>query len=293
MQPRLILLDADGVLWRGAEVIPQAPAFIRRAQAAGIRCVLVSNNAGPDRAAYLAKCLKLGLAFAEHDIFSVNYLAGPFIAQRYPDANVLVVGSEELTRSMREHCNVTSAEEWLAARGVPALSTGHGRAVTPADMALIRHVRSDLVFVGIDHNVNYLKLALACVAVQHGAGLIGANQDLTFPVEEGLLLPGNGASVRLIECVTGAQARFIGKPESPLINQIELETGCRRREMVMVGDRIATDIVFAQRAGVEAYLVLTGVTAAEAVPPNYTDATVAATLDDVARDLGLPEEQRR
>lgn len=287
MQPRLILLDADGVLWRGAQVIPEAPGFIRRAQAAGIRCVLVSNNAGPDRVAYHAKCQKLGLALGEQDIFSVNYLAGPFIAQRYPDSQVLVVGSDQLTRAMRAHCDVISAEEWLTARGVPALTGGHGRAVTAGDLELIRSARTDMVFVGIDHNVNYLKLALACVAVQHGAKLIGANQDLTYPVEEGLLLPGNGASVRLIEAVTGVQARFLGKPETHLLDQIELETGCRRREMVMIGDRIATDIVFAQRGGVEAFLVLTGVTSADAVPPDLSDAHVAATLDDVARALAL------
>ena len=282
------MLDADGVLWRGGSVIPEAPRFIQRAQAAGIRCVLVSNNAGPDRAMYVDKCRKLGLALSEQDIFSVNYLAGFHLARHFPGAQTLVLGSDELVRSMRAHCEVTGAEEWLAQRGVPAVSTGRGRSVTYADLALIREVRSDIVFVGIDHNVNYLKLALACVAVQHGAQLIGANADPTYPVEDGLLLPGNGSSVHLIEAVSGATAQFIGKPEPYLIELIEAETGIPRQEMLMIGDRISTDIVFAQRAGVPACLVLTGVTAPEAVPADLPGTKVAATLDAAAAQLQLP-----
>src|SRR5689334_2603948 len=70
VKPDLILLDADGVLWRGGEVIPQAPGFIRRAHAAGIRCLLITNNAGLNREAYAAKCRRLELDFAREDIFS-------------------------------------------------------------------------------------------------------------------------------------------------------------------------------------------------------------------------------
>jgi 4-nitrophenyl phosphatase len=286
MQPRLILLDADGVLWRGQTVIPEAPGFIRAARAAGLRCVLVSNNAGPDRAAYRAKCRRLGLELEEQDLFSVNHLAGPFMAQHYPGAHVLVLGSEELARGMAAYCDVVSTEQWLRQHGVPSLLDGQGRMATAEDVALVRAARADVVFAGIDHNVNYLKLALACVAVQRGAALVGANMDPTFPIEDGLQLPGNGATVRLLETVCGVPARFIGKPEPYLLEQIEAECGVPRAAMLMVGDRIATDIEFAHRGGIAACLVLTGVDRAENLPPGG-DVRVAATLAELAAQLGL------
>lgn len=287
MQPRLILLDADGTVWRGEAAIPEAPGFIRRAQAAGLRCLLVSNNAGPDRAMYHAKCRALGLGFAAEDIFSVNHLAGPYMAQHYPGARVLAVGSEQLVASMRKHADVTGAEDYFVARGMPPISAGRCRPVVAVDLEMLRGADFDAVVVGIDLNVNYLRLALACAVIERGARLIGANQDPTFPVEDGLELPGNGSMVRLIAAVTAVQPEYIGKPEPHLLRQIEAETGVAFAEMVVVGDRVETDIVMAQRAGIPAFLVLTGVTILESAPPDQPGVTVARTLDDVARELGI------
>jgi 4-nitrophenyl phosphatase len=288
MQPRLILLDADGTVWRGEAAIPEAPGFIRRAQAAGLRCVLVSNNAGPDRAMYHAKCRALDLGFAPEDIFSVNHLAGPYMAEHYPGARVLTVGSEQLVVSMRRHLDVTGAEDYFVARGMPPQSAGRCRPVVAADLELLREARFDAVVVGIDLNVNYLRLALACAAIERGARLVGANQDPTFPIEDGLELPGNGSIVRLIAAVTGATPEFMGKPEPHLLRQIEAETGVPLAQMVVVGDRVETDIVMAQRAGIPAFLVLTGVTAPANAPPSRPGVSIARTLDDVAQALGLP-----
>jgi HAD superfamily hydrolase (TIGR01450 family) len=287
MQPRLILLDADGTVWRGNTAIPGAARFIRRAKAAGLRCLLVSNNAGPDRARHAARCAELGLDFAAGDIYSVNHLAGPYVARHYQGASTLVLGSDELVASMRRHTPVTGAEEWLVARGMPPLAEGRGRAVAAADLDLTRAARFDLVLVGIDLNVNYLKLALACAVIQRGARLLGANQDPTFPIEDGLLLPGNGSVVRLIAAVTGAQPEYLGKPELHLIELIEEETGVPRTEMLMIGDRIETDIVMAQRAGMQSILVLTGVSTAEQLPEGFTGVTVLPGLDEAADALGL------
>jgi 4-nitrophenyl phosphatase len=287
MQPRLILLDADGTVWRGGSAIAQAPDFIRRARMAGLRPLLVSNNAGPDRAQYHAKCAKLGLDFTLEDIFSVNHLAGPYMAAHHPGAHALVVGSEALVRSMGAHTPVTGAEQFFVARGMPPMSEGRCRPVEATDLELLRDVRFDAVVVGIDLNVNYLRLALACAAIERGAALIGANQDPTFPVEEGLELPGNGSMVRLIAGVTGARPEYIGKPEPHILHQIAAETGEPLESMVVVGDRIETDIELARRAGLASFLVLTGVTPPGDVPSLPPGVTVAATLDDVARELGI------
>ena len=93
-KPSLLLLDADGVLWRGQSPLPHSAEFVSRAQAAGIRCVLVSNNSTKDRVAYSAQCSAMGIPLNREDIFSSNYIAGPWLARERPGRSVLVLGSE-------------------------------------------------------------------------------------------------------------------------------------------------------------------------------------------------------
>ena len=286
----LILLDADGVLWRGAEVIPQAPGFIRRAQAAGHRCVLVSNNAGPSRSDYAAKCAKLGLALSEADVFSVNYLAGPWLKTHYSAQRVLLVGSPQFGSAIRAHgVDLTNSEDWLAGHGLTAADGAPVAGRAPADIA--GHLVDDdfdAVLIGMDTHINYMQLALASVAVQRGAKLLGANQDRTYPIPGGILLPGNGSLVEVVAHTAGATPEFLGKPQPHLLELIEAETGVGRSEMVMIGDRWATDIQFALNCGIPGWLVLTGVSRGEdAVQPLPPGIGVAEDLDEVATGLGL------
>jgi len=281
MRIKAILFDADGVLWRGADVIQPAPEFIRRAQRAGLKTLIVSNNAGPNREAYCDKCRRLDLAFAPDDIFSVNHLAGPYLKAHWPRARVLVIGSSMLTGSIRKHRPADNADEWLSARGAT------GRPATPDDLKPLAEVDYDVVLIGIDVTVNYLKLGLASVAVQRGARLIGANPDYSFPVPGGVVLPGNGSIVKLVAGVSGAEPLYLGKPSLFLLEQIEAETGLSRDEMVMIGDRPETDYDFGRAGGMYTYMVETGVTPPDQMPANGDDVVVLPTLAEVAEKLGI------
>lgn len=281
MPIKAILLDADGVLWRGRDVIEPAPEFIRRAQAAGLRCLVVSNNAGPNREAYSDKCRRLNLALAPADIFSVNHLAGPFLAEHHANKRVLVIGSEMLTASVAPHADAIRADDWLGEQGVDL------RMATVDDLHLLDQADFDIVLIGIDVTVSYIKLCLACVAIQHGALLIGANPDYSFPFAGDVILPGNGSIVSLVAEVSGVTPTYLGKPSPYLLTQIESETGFSRDEMVMVGDRPETDYDFARAAGVFTYMVQTGVTPPEKMPPDGTDVKVLPTLAEVAAELGI------
>jgi 4-nitrophenyl phosphatase len=102
-----------------------------------------------------------------------------------------------------------------------------------------------------------------------------------------MTLPGNGSFVALVELVSGVRAERLGKPELFLIEQIERECGIARSEMVMVGDRVETDIELARRAGIPGYLVLTGVVTRETAPAETQSTHVVDTLSDVATALGF------
>lgn len=278
----MILLDADGVLWRGGQVVPEAPGFVRRAQAAGLRCVLVSNNAGPDRPSYAAKCARLGLNLNEEDIFSVNHLAGPYIAANHPGLRVLVLGSEMLRASVGRHVkHAVSGQAWLDEHGLG------GKLEKAEELARLREADFDLVLCGIDINVSYAKLALACVVLEKGAKLLAANHDPTFPFEDGMTLPGNGSMVQLLSRVAEVSFVSLGKPHLHILEQIERETGTDRSAMCMVGDRVDTDIQLARNAGIPAYLVLTGVSSAEDARQAGGGFELAMDLDAVAQSLGF------
>jgi len=284
-RPKALLLDADGTLWRGGEVLPHAVRLIETATAAGIRCLLISNNAGPDRAAYLAKCRKLGLPLEAQDIYSVNYLSGIYLARHHPGKHVLVLGSEMLAASVSKYADATHAASWLDSQGLG------GRLEAAEQLSALRGAAFDVVLCGIDLNVSYAKLALACVALEQGAALVAANIDPTFPFEAGMTLPGNGSLVRLLSSVSGKEAEVLGKPGLALLELIEQETGLPRADMLVVGDRFETDIEMAQRAGIASVLVLTGVTGdaarAREQASRLQRVTVLPELGELAGELGL------
>jgi HAD superfamily hydrolase (TIGR01450 family) len=116
-----------------------------------------------------------------------------------------------------------------------------------------------VVLVGIDTAMTYSSLGLACRLIEDDATFIATNRDFSFPVEEGYFIPGNGAFVDLLERVTGRHPTNLGKPEPHLVELIEEEKGVSREHMVMVGDRLDTDIAFALRSGMRSVLMLTGI----------------------------------
>ena len=281
-RPRLLLLDADGVLWRGSRPLPNAADFVARAQSAGMRCVLVSNNSTKDRAAYAAKCNGMGIALSAQDIFSSNYIAGPWLARERPGQSVLVLGARMLYDSVALHVGQCwHAAAWLSGQQLTDYAES-------AELyGQLAGLRPDIVLSGIDTATDYLLHSLACIAIQQGAELIGTNDDLSFPVEGGWLLPGSGAQLTMLASVCGVSPVLLGKPGLAILEQIELETGLPRSAMLMIGDRPNTDIAMAVSAGIPSMLVLTGVTSRSEAGSLSLPTTIVSDLAEAMDLLGI------
>jgi len=131
-----------------------------------------------------------------------------------------------------------------------------------AGFSLSENEPVDFVVVGLDRGFDYQKLLKAQRAILSGAEFLATNPDPTFPTEEGLI-PGAGSIVAAVERATGRRPKVIGKPE-PFMLELALRlSGARREECVVVGDRLDTDILAGNRAGMITVLVLTGVTTEE------------------------------
>jgi 4-nitrophenyl phosphatase len=121
---------------------------------------------------------------------------------------------------------------------------------------------AEFVVAGMDFAVCYERLAQATLQIRAGAPFIGTNPDKTFPSERGIV-PGAGSILAFLEAATGVQPTVIGKPGTAMIEQALARLGAQPDHTAMLGDRLETDILAGQRAGLTTLLVMSGVTTQE------------------------------
>ncbi len=233
-----LIIDLDGVLWRGDQPLGPLSEWFQRLEDLGLRWVFVTNNATRTIDMYLEKFARMGLTNIHPDQVVNSILAAVYaLRQRWPQgAAVYIIGEEGLFQG-------------LAQAGYPFTE----------DLEAIQ-----AVVVGLDRRLTYDKLALGTLAIRRGAWFIGTNPDRSFPTPEGLK-PGAGAILAALEAATDVTPTIVGKPE-PFLFQLALERlGTPPEATLVVGDRLETDILGGQRVGCPTALVLSGVTSRDQV----------------------------
>ncbi|MEP6761654.1 MAG: HAD-IIA family hydrolase [Sporichthyaceae bacterium] len=257
------LVDLDGVVYIGPEVVPGAAESLARARQAGMRVAFVTNNAARTPEAVAVHLRDLGVAAEPGDVVTSAQAAATLVAEQVAaGAPVLVVGGEGLRAALTE-------------RGL--------RPVQSADDAPAAVVQ------GFAPEVGWALLTEGAIAVRRGLPWVASNLDRTIPTARGLA-PGNGALVGVIAAVTGATPLVAGKPELALHQEAMRRIGAQRP--LVVGDRLDTDIEGANRAGVDSLLVLTGVTSpsemvcsAAPLRPSYIAEDLASGLLEAHRSV--------
>jgi 4-nitrophenyl phosphatase len=115
------------------------------------------------------------------------------------------------------------------------------------------------VVVGFDRDITYAKLRQATLLIRAGVPFVATNPDLTLPMPEGQV-PGTGTIVAAVAAASDRQPLFIGKPEPLLMEQAIRRMDATLETTASVGDRLETDILSAQRAGILSILTLAGAT---------------------------------
>lgn len=252
---RAVVMDMDGVLWRGDEPLPAMVEMFEWLRESAMPFVLATNNSSKTRADYVAKLARLGVAdVPETAIVTSGTATAAYLQKHYPAGTpVHVLGMDGLRRIL------------------------DGAGFDTSDEA-----PPQVVVAGIDFHLTYEALKRAALHIRAGADFIGTNPDLTFPSPDGLV-PGAGSLLAALEVATDVAPVVIGKPSTPMF-ETALETlGTAPEETLMVGDRLNTDISGGQAAGMKTVLLFTGVTA----PDALTDPT-NTIWPDVAYE-GLPE----
>ncbi|OHT10538.1 haloacid dehalogenase-like hydrolase family protein [Tritrichomonas foetus] len=235
--PKVLLLDGDGVIWIDKVPIKGSIEALNRINSMGVRLVLVTNNCSKTQAQYLKFMQGMGLqGFNVEDVFSSGYATAMYLLQ-HGIKNVFVCGFNGLVEELRLHgIEVHTIETDPEPQKVDAVVISKSETFT-----------FDEISRGID------------LVIKFGARLIGTNPDPNFPLAHGVLIPGSGACARTFEEATGVKATLIGKPEDPMFETVLTTLGVTKDEVIMVGDRIITDIAFASHHGARSILVLSGI----------------------------------
>ena len=232
-----LLVDLDGVVYRGQEPVPHAADLLAAHRADGGRAFFVTNNASRTPGDVAQHLRELNVAAEPGDVVTSVQATAAVLTEEIRTGVVpagsaaLVVGSAALADALRD----------IGLR--PVATAAEGPAV---------------VVQGFSPDIAWPLLAEAAYAIRAGARWFGTNADATLPTERGLA-PGNGSLIAALVTATGTRPMVMGKPERPLFDTALQLTGAERSSTLVVGDRLDSDILGAANADLASLLVLTGV----------------------------------
>ena len=247
------ICDMDGVIYHGNRVLPGVVEFIDWLKKEKKEYLFLTNNSGSTPRELQQKLARLGLEVSEEHFYTSALATAAFLKEQAPGCSVYAIGEAGLLNAL------------------------YDAGITMND------VNPDYVVMGEGKSYSLDTLTKAVNLVNKGAKLIGANSDISGPIENGIA-PACRALVAPVELATGKQAYFCGKP-NPLMMRTGLNLlGCHSGEAVMVGDRMDTDIISGMECGMTTVLVLSGVSTRETVSDfAYRPTVVLDGVGDIAR----------
>ncbi len=234
---KTILLDMDGVIWRGYEPVIDIQALFEKIHQLDCQAFCVTNNSTRTVDGYVEKMKDFGVDLSPSQI---------------------ITSAEATASYLKDHVNEGSYVYVIGEEGLKETITRYGYKITDQPETN----PPGAVVVGLDFDLTYRKIYMAANLIREGALFIGTNPDKTFPMPGGIA-PGAGSIISPVESASGIAPVIIGKPEKYLYQLALTRSGSRPEETLMLGDRLETDILGAQRSGIRNGLVLTGIASRE------------------------------
>jgi len=226
------LLDMDGVIYRGDELVKGTAEFLQRLDRLKIPYLFLTNNSQRTRRDVVRKLGVLGINTSDDRVFTCAMATARFLAMQKPNGTAYVLGENGLTQAL--HTNGFSVVDR----------------------------NPDYVVVGEGRTFTFEMIEKAVRLVQGGAKLIATNMDTSCPTDHGIR-PGCGAIVAIIEKAAHVEAFSVGKPSPVMMRMARKELGLSTSETIMVGDTMYTDILGGVQMGYRTVLVLSGHTTEE------------------------------
>lgn len=231
----LFLLDMDGTIYLDDELFDGSKDFINKLIKNNKKYVFLTNNSSKSKNDYLNKLKKLNIPCSDENIFTSGMAMGIYLNTYYPNKKVYLVGTKALKNELLNY-NINLTEE-----------------------------KPDIVVVGFDRELNYEKLEKACEALDNGAIFLATNVDYVCPIKNHRYIPDCGSICMMITNATGRKPHFIGKPEPDMILLLSDKYKIPVDKIMMIGDRVYTDIKCGFNAKANTCCVLSGESSMETI----------------------------
>jgi 4-nitrophenyl phosphatase len=247
-----LLIDMDGVLYRGDNPMPKLQEFMAFLRHRSISFLMVTNNSTRTPKQYTDKLARMGVEITPAEVLTSGQATARFLTRDHsPGTRVHVFGQDSLRQAVEEEGFVVAEEEVA------------------------------VVVASMDWAVTYEKLERAARLIRSGALFVATNLDPTSPGEHGLR-PGTGSLIAALATASDTKPLAVGKPE-PTMFELALEAmGARAETTAMLGDRVDTDLMGGRRAGCSTIGVLSGSSSraeVEAFGPDFIFEDIADLLD--------------
>jgi 4-nitrophenyl phosphatase len=263
---KTVLIDGDGVLWRADEAMPGFLDFFDVLRERGIDWALLTNNNTRTVDAYVKKLAGFGVEVAKDRIFTSSTVTAAYLGEKYGyDAAVHAVGMSGLLDTLQEAGFQLSTGEEMPDHEVVAVAAG------------------------MDRGLNVDKVKVAMRLIMGGAEFVATNTDGSFPAPDGLS-PGTGMVIGALQATSGVTPVVMGKPERAIYDVSMRAMKADPQTTAMLGDRLNTDILGAQRVGIGTIGVLSGVmTREELIESEVVPDVVFEGIAELAEELERTE----
>lgn len=224
-------LDMDGTVYLGEQPIPGAKEFINSLNRAGVPFRFITNNSSHPRSFYADRLSRMGFDVKSEQILTSAVATASFLNAHRNGKRVFAIATPEVSKELSE-------------LGVDLVDSSEN---------------PDIVLLTFDTTIDYRKLNHGYHCLRAGAELVATHPDDLCPTETGYDVD-IGPFIRLYESMTGCKATVVGKPNRLMLDMAALEMGVTPDSVIMVGDRLTTDIRMASDAGIRSILVLSGET---------------------------------
>ena len=261
------VFDLDGTIYLGEKALPGTPETIAELRQRGKKVLFVSNKPLYSGQVYAEKLTLLGIPTSVEEVITSGVVLGHHLSRHEPSLRYYVIGEPNLVEELRGHGLEIINEQFAEA--------------DPQEVIDPRGV--DAVIVAFDRTLDYRKINVAYQALIRGARFFATNGDKTCPMPGGGI-PDAGATIAALEAISGRKLELLAGKPSRLVMQVAMDRmGLPPERCIMVGDRLETDILMGQQAGMFTGAVMTGASTRVDVsqmknPPTYIFETLSEIL---------------
>lgn len=231
------IIDMDGVIYHGNKLLPGVKEFVDWLLSENKQFLFLTNSSERSPKELHEKLLRLGVNVSADHFYTSALATAMFLNSQKPKGSAYIIGEAGLINALYD--------------------VGYS----------MNNVDPDYVVLGESRSYSFDSIEKAVNLVMRGANLIGANPDVSGPIENGIT-PATKALIAPIEMATGKSAYFVGKPNPLMMRNALKILGCKREETIIIGDRMDTDIIAGIESEIDTCLVLSGITS-QADIPNY------------------------